>query len=102
MSFLLAAFSSTIATPPPAPSTACPTLSPRPAGTTSRSAPRSCRPPGSTGEWAERKDVVESVKLTLRNHPIAGWLFILFLALGALLAFVNQLLEFLKNVGMTR
>lgn len=47
---------------------------------------------------AERKDIVEIVKLTLRKHPVTAWSFLVFLAIGGLLAFVNQVLTFLKNI----
>ena len=46
----------------------------------------------------ERKDIVEIVRLTLRKHPVTAWSFLAFVAIGALLAFVNQVLAFLKNI----
>jgi hypothetical protein len=48
----------------------------------------------------ERKDIVELVKLTLKKHPVTAWGFIVFVAAGAVLAFVNQVLTFLEKIGV--
>lgn len=53
-----------------------------------------------TKKNTEAKDIVESVKLTLRRHPVAGWVFVAFVALGGVLTFANQALTFLKHVGL--
>ncbi len=46
----------------------------------------------------EKKDMIESLKFTVRRHPATAWSFIIFVAVGAALAFINQVLTFLKNI----
>jgi hypothetical protein len=47
----------------------------------------------------EGTDIVESVKLTLRKHPVAGWFFVAFSAVVALATAVNQIVGALKAIG---
>ncbi len=50
-------------------------------------------------EAQKPKDIVTMANDAIRKHPVAGWLVVSILALTALLAFVNQVIQFLKNVG---
>jgi hypothetical protein len=47
----------------------------------------------------ERKDIVEYVRVTLRKHPVLGWLCVAGIALTALITVLNQLLSLLKNLN---
>jgi hypothetical protein len=47
----------------------------------------------------EGKDIVEHVKVTLRKHPVMGWLCVVAIALVAVATALNQFLSLFKNLG---
>jgi hypothetical protein len=47
-------------------------------------------------------DIVSQANEAIRKHPFTAWIVILVLSMTVLLAFVNQVIQFLKNVGMMK
>lgn len=48
----------------------------------------------------ERKDIVELFRLTLRKHPVTAWGTIIGVGLMALIAAANQIITFLRAIGI--
>jgi hypothetical protein len=47
----------------------------------------------------EGKDVVESIKLTLKKHPVTAWCFILFTIITASAVGLHNIMEVLRDFG---
>ena len=53
-------------------------------------------------EEEKGKDIVEHVKVTLRNHPIIGWFTVIFIAITVFATAISQIGAALKVLGLSK